>query len=233
MKNLKVFNVNYETAFDVVKENIYSCVVEPIKIEDTKFHHQINIKRVPDAIEYGLLSKKKYVEKVENRKLTEKEIFIFNDDCHVNGLDHISISTMDLDLHQMSKKEELWGTYNTTDPDIIVSKDVKSRKVTVNYFNEFLVEDEIPTDMFNCIDVRILRIIDHTSLSLKCATREDRINYLLEYYEGIRKIALALKEKNLNIPLREVSEINKLGEDDKALTLDINKVIEMPRLILK
>ena len=92
MNKLKVYNVNFETAFNVLKENIYACVVAPTIIKDTKFHHQINIKHVPNALEYGLLSMRNYVEKVENRKLTEREIFVFSDESHVNGLDYISIS---------------------------------------------------------------------------------------------------------------------------------------------
>jgi len=233
MNKLKVYNVNFETAFNVIKENIYSCVVTPRKVKDTKFHHQINIEHVPNALEYGLLSMRNYVEKVENRKLTEREIFIFSDESHVNGLDNISISTMDMDFSKKYRNEGVWETYNTIYPDIIVSKKVKARKVTQNYFNEFLVENEIPIDLFNCIDVRIFRVMNHNSIRLKYKTKAERIKFMLEYYEGLRKIALVLKEKCLDIPLREVSEINKLGEDNKALTLDIDKVIEMPKLILK
>lgn len=233
MSKLNVFKVNYDTAYDVIKENIYSCVVAPIVVNDTKFHHQINIEHVPSAIEYGLLSKRKYVNEVEKRELTEHEIFIFSDEYHVNGLDHISLSTMDMDFKKIYRNEGIWNTYETVCPDIIVSKNVKAHMSTQNYFNEFITSNEVPTSMFNCIDVRILRIINHPSISLMCKTREDRIKYMLEYYERVREIALKMKEKQLDIPLREVSEIHKLGEDDKALTLDVDKVINMPKLILK
>ena len=35
MNKLKVYNVNFETAFNVLKENIYACVVAPRIIKDT------------------------------------------------------------------------------------------------------------------------------------------------------------------------------------------------------
>ena len=54
----------------------------------------------------------------------------------VNGLDNISISTMDIDFSKKYRNEGVWETYNTIYPDIIVSKKVKARKVTQNYFND-------------------------------------------------------------------------------------------------
>lgn len=233
MHKLDVYNVNVENAYDVVKENIYSCVVTPRIVEDTKFHHEIDIKQLPNAINYGLLSKRNYVNIVENRQLTEEEIFIFSDECHVNGLDHVSISTMEMDFNKMYRNEDIWLTYSTVYPTIVVSKNVKAHMSTQNYFNEFIVENQIPVEMFNAIDVKILGIMSHGSLRYKCETKEDRIRFMLEYYEHLRDVALALKTKKLDIPIREVSDITDIGQDDKALTLDTEKIIELPKLLLK
>lgn len=233
MGKLNIISVNFDTAYDVVKENVFSCIAPSKTVEDTKFHHQINIEHLPSAIEHGILSKRNYVHRVENRELTDHEIYIFSDEDHVNGLDHVSMSTMDMDFSKIYRNEGIWGTYCTVCPTIVISKKVKTHMATQTYFNEFIVENEIPVDLFNSIDVRILRIMNHDSLSLMCPTKEDRIKYMLKYYEGLREVALKMKEKNLNIPLREVSEIYNLGEDEKANTLDVEKVIELPKLILK
>jgi len=233
MSKLNIINVNLETAYDVIRENIYSCVVTPRIVEDTKFHHQINIEKVPTAINYGLLSKENYERRVNNRELTEREKYIFSDECYVNGINCISLSTMDLDFSLINPRELFWDSYGSINPDIIVSSDINMRRNSKNYFNEYLVENEIPTNMFNSIDFRILRILKNEKLEIKFNTREEKIKFLIDYYNYIKEIACLLKQKELDIPLREVSEIHNLSEDDKALTLGIDEVIDMPKLILK
>lgn len=228
MLNLKVMNVNRNNVFTVVKQNIYNCVTEPVILTDTKFHHQFSINKTDCVLEHGLLSYRDYVHIVEGRELTQEEIYKFGDDYHVNGLGCISLSTMDFNKDDMYPDELLWGTYEGISPDIIVSKKVRACHDTTNYYNEYIVSDSIPVDMFNSIDVRLLRLGDPN-----VRVRGDKVDYMLNYYEALRKIAIVLKEKKLNIPLRETSKVYNLGEDDKALSLDVNKVIEMPKLVLK
>ena len=233
MSKLYVMNVNYDNVYAVVKDAIYSCIIPQTKLDDTKFHHQLDIEKVPSAIEHGILSYKLYKKNVDKKELTEKEKYIFSDDSHVNGLDCISLSTMEIDLDKMYENEMLWGTYSTISPDIIVSKKVNPFHVTSNYYNEFLVSDMIPVEMFNSIDVRLLRIINYNFFLKEQNLKENRVKILLKYYEGVRNIALEMKKQGLDIPLREVSSIKGVGEDDKALTLDKDMVINLPKLILK
>lgn len=222
--SVKIINIDIDGAYKLVKENIYSCKGESKSVTDTKFHHETNIKNVPDVLKNGLLSKRESV-KLEGRELTEKEKFIYSDDYHVNGLDYISLSTVEDDFSKMYEWESLYDPFNTIDADIIISKDVKACRNTTNYYNEFLVNDRISTDLFRSIDLRILNILNFNFCNSEKNKSESRIKLMIEYYNFLKYIALALKENNLDIPLREVS--------NEIITLDIDKVIKLPQLQLK
>lgn len=215
--------MNISETYKLIKENIYSCKGNLQLINDTKFHHQTLLKNVPFILKNGLLSKRQLV-KLEGRKLTEKEKFIYLDDYHVNGLDCISLSTVEDDLSQMYEWESLYDPYYTVDADIIISKDVKAYRNTINYYNEFLVNDKISIDLIKAIDLRILNISTFNFRSDEKNNTDSRKKLMIEYYNYLKDIALVLKERNLSIPLREVS--------DEEICLDIDKVIKLPKLKL-
>ena len=220
--NIQIVNIN--KAYKLIKENIYSCKGETRLVTDTKFHHETNIKNVPDVLKNGLLSKRESV-KLEGRELTDKEKFIYSDDYHVNGLDYISLSTVEDDFSKMYEWENLYDPFNTIDADIVISKDVKACRNTTNYYNEFLVNRKISTELFRSIDLRILKILDFNFGDEDKNKIENKIKLMIEYYNYLKYIALALKDNNLDVPLREVSE--------ELITLDIDKIIQLPQLRLK
>lgn len=222
--DIKIINIDINEAYKLIKKNICDCKDKTKLVTDTKFHHETNIKNVPDVLKNGLLSKRESV-KLEGRELTEKEKFIYSDDYHVNGLDYISLSTVEDDFSQMYEWESLYDPFNTIDADIVISGDVQACRNTTNYYNEFLVNDKISTDLFTAIDLRILKILDFNFCNEDKNKLENRLKLMIEYYNYLRDIALALKQNNLDIPLREVS--------DEVITLDIDKVIKLPRLQLK
>lgn len=229
----KLVNISLDNVYQLIRQNIYSCVTNPIEITDKKFHHRLNIKSLPIVLQHGLLSNKLKAKIIEKRNLTEKEKFVFSDECHVNGYDYVSVSSVEEDLSKMYKDEDLWDTYLGIDPDIIISSRIDAKKNTINYFNEYIVQDKIPVEMFNSIDMKLLKIMDYNFFNKEQNKKEEKIKMMLEYYNYLREVAIILKQNNLNIPLRETSEVANENEYDKALTLDCQKVIQLPKITLK
>lgn len=221
MSSIKIISINDENIFELVKTNIYSCRTISRPVCDTKFHHQTKIENIPRVLRTGLLSKGKKLE-LEGRKLTEQEKYFFSDDCHVNGIDYISLSSNEVDFSQRCKDEFYFDPDTFEEADIVISKDVKAHRNSTNYFNEFLVRDIIPQELFNSIDIGILRAFNQKDY---VKNHIAKIQDLVKHYNNLRKIALALKESNLDIPFREVSY--------EIITLDPDKVIELPQLVLK
>lgn len=231
MSNLNIIKVDENTIYNVIRESVYDCVANPIDIEDIKFHHNLHIESIPSALKYGLLSKEMKAKIIENRKLTEYELYKFSDEHYVNGKDNISLASTIEDLSMMYKDEVLYNTYKTTLSSIIVSKSVRAGRNAKNYFNEFLVPDIIPVELFNSIEIRLIKLF--TSKELTKLSKEEQIKKVLEAYEALREIALTLKQNNLNIPLRESSNVMCNEESNNAITLNPQKIIEMPKLVLK
>lgn len=224
MENLNIIEVEYDKAYKIVKENLYSCKTVSKEISDTKYHHQTDIKQLPSILKYGILSKDEF-NRVYNMKLTEKESIIFCDECHTNGLTRVSVSSMDVDFSQIYRDEFYWDSSDFAQADIIVSKDIKAFRYTINFFNEFLVEKGIPVDKFNCIDLKILKAYSDEIYEKIKNTKENRIKKMVCYYNYLYEIALCLINGNLDIPIREVSE--------EKITLDPQKIIKLPSIKLR
>ena len=110
-------------------------------------------------------------------------------------------------------------------PDILISGDIFARRRHKNYFNEYLADDIIFPEKFKAIDVRIIKVSENNEKVYRWPSREARILDLKKMYNGLSEIAIAIKEMNLDIPLREMSY-----EDNMAL--DIDQVASFPKISL-
>ena len=220
MEKLDIICIDEDMLYEFIKLNLHSCRVSSRIIENSKYHHQTKIERIPNMLKNGILSKNKFSE-LKGRDLTDDEISIYSDDCHVNGTDYVSVSSMDLDFSTMGKDEYYWDPIDSLESGIVVSSDIRAFRVTKNYFNEFLVEGGIYPSSFSAIDTKVLKI--YTNRFYR--GEESKTDRMLRHYHTLKDIALSLKEDNLDIPLREVS--------DEVITLDIDKVIKLPSLKLK
>ena len=74
--------------------------------------------------------------------------------------------------------------------------------------------------MIKSVDVRLFEYLDELN------KLNGNVDDMISLYESLRQIALALRDNQLNIPLREMSNGN-------SNSLDIEKISEMPKLLLK
>jgi len=215
--------VEKEQVFKLIKENIYSCVVDKIELDDRTYHHNTKIESISGILKTGLLSTRARRRVFDKRELTAEEEYKLEDEFYVNGADHISLSSMNVDFSQKYKDEDVYDPYFTDFPDIIISKNVNTYRNFTNYFNEFLVEDNIPVEFFRSIEVKIFKAMEKRDTKA-----------VIDYYNEIRKIALVLKELNLDIPVRESSLVTGMdNENIEALTLSKEKLINLPEIKIK
>lgn len=220
MDNLETIYIKEKDAYEFIKFLLHSCMTSSAIIQDAKFHHETRIEKIPSMINNGILSKDKLA-KLDDKGLSHHEISIYSDDYHVNGLNYVSVSSMELDFSTMGKDEFYWDPFTSLQSGIVISKDIKACRVTKNYFNEFLVEGGIHPNSFKAIDTKVLKVYTYRFYDEK----ENRIDRMLRYYHTLKYIAYVLKESRLDIPLREVS--------DEIITLNPQKVLKLPNLRLK
>ena len=243
MNKIEIVNFNFDEIYEVVRNNVLVCRTEDRVVPSDGYNCNFKISDVPSALKYGLLTKRERIKKFEGRTLTKKEEYIFSDPCCVNGADAISLSSLNVDFSRMYRDEDWYDPSTGISANLVISNKVGASQTTTNYFNEFLSFKSILPEFIEAVDCRILRIKDVDNFVIK--SDEERINVLLEQYEGIRSIAGVMLELGLNIPLREVStwkidEI-KQGEfmesvkecQDGFITLDPIKIVDMPKIMVK
>jgi len=201
---------------EYVKDMINSFKIKNINVNDAKFHHNTSYKLAPSILKHGILTI------VDSNKLgitnyTEKELKLMSDtDSHVNGIDSISLSIPGLtDLY---KDEMEYSPFKPTEIDLLISNDVKASRTTTHYGNEYLSHGSILVDKIKSIDIRLVKLIEEAKSIEKIKVIIEKYNYLI----GIAKI---LKELNLDMPIRDMSNEN--------LTLDTDAISNIQKIILK
>ena len=197
--------------YKFIKNSIYSARTKADTTED-KYHHNTSYSFTPKVIKHGLLSLNEK-RKIYNLDLDEETMFKLNDENYVNGTDDISLSVVG--LPDVDENDFEYNPFSYFYVDIIISKYVKARRNSKNYANEFLVSEKINNSDFRAIDIRLLEYVKKTFTDPNISSDEKR-KRIIECYNYLRKIAIALKEAKLNIPLREMSNGN--------ITLDKEKV---------
>lgn len=207
---------------DYVEESISGIIVDPVEIVDDKFHHNTKYEDTVSVIENGILSGK------EQNKLgivSDEKLELFSDiESHANGSESISLAVVGLtDLHP---DEFEYDPFSEKNVDILITGDIHARRVSTNYGNEYLTDNCIMTDKFRAIDTRLLAYIETIRVSSTKEPFDVAINQLLENYNRLREVALLLKKKSLDIPLREMSTNECTG-------LDIERLSNMPKVKIK
>jgi len=233
MTNNEITFENYDEVINIIEELIYSTKTSDIKLDDITFHHQLPIERITSVLDYGILCSRLRVELVEKREPREMEKMLWNRITHACGENSISLSNARENSSKLWLIEFFYNTYDSINPDIIVSKKTNPYRKKTNYFNEFLVDNKIDVDMFNSIDLRILKIKNYNYNLDPKLENIYRAKAMLNQYKYLKEIASKLKEKNLDIPLRETSLVNRYEDDYKAITLDKEKILKLPNVKIK
>lgn len=205
-----------------VKKNIEDVIARSmngfVDVND-RYHHNSSYTAAPSIIKNGILSisdlHKRGVVKVSAKVLKLSEDI----ESHINGSEQISLSVVGLD--DLYKNEEEYDPFKTGSVDFIVSNDVKTARFSNHYGNEFLAYSPINNDKIKSVDVRLFEYLDELE-----RLNGSSVNDMISLYESLREIAISLRDSKLNIPLREMSNGNNKS-------LDIEKISEMPKLVLK
>lgn len=185
-------------------------------IEDKLYHHNSSYKDGISIIKNGILSLKELNNK-QIIKLSEEQLKLYDDtSSHVNGADGISLSIVGLtDLY---RDEDEYNPFSPDSLDIIVSKEVQARRSSTHYGNEFIAKTKISSKLVESIDVRLIKFLENIK-------HESDIKKLIENYNHLLDIAKAIKEKGLDISIREMSNEN--------ITLDVEKLSNSPKVFVK
>lgn len=204
-----------------VKKNIEDVIMnrmgENVTITD-RYHHISSYNAAPSIIKNGILSVSD-LHKKGIIKFSEKELKLSEDiESHVNGSDRVSLAVVGLD--DLYADEYEFNPFKPASVDFIVSSDVKTSRSSTHYGNEFLSYGSIKNNMIKSVDVRLFEYLDELN------KLNGNVDDMISLYESLRQIALALRDNQLNIPLREMSNGN-------SNSLNIEKISEMPKLLLK
>lgn len=203
-----------------IKEFLYDTLnsyrIKSKYIEEGLYHHNSSYKDGISIIKNGILSLEE-LNKKEIIKLSEEQLKMCDDtSSHANGKNGISLSIVGLtDLY---RDEDEYSPFIPDLLDIVISKEVNARRTSINYGNEFIVSKKISSRLFESIDVRLFKLIDRIK-------HESDLKKVIENYNHLLDIAQAIKEKQVEICLREMS--------DENLTLDIESLSKSPKVFVK
>jgi len=201
---------------EYIREMINDFKVKSIEVNNIRYHHNSSYSEAPSILKHGILSLSE-LNRLGIRNYSSEFLRTMNDtDSHINGNDAISLSVVG--LTDLSKDEFEYNPYYPTKVDFIVSSDVRAHRSSIHYGNEYICYDNIGIDKLMSVDVRLFDLI-------KITTPATTIKDIIDKYNSLKGIALAIKQSQLNIPFREMSNGN--------LTMDVDKVSKTPKLILK
>lgn len=211
-----------EQVIEYVSENIADFIGECVVVNDAKFHHNTNYTSAVSILRNNILSLEE-LSKMKSKKFTEEFLKVMSDhESHANGSDGISLAIVG--LKDINQDEIEYDPFSLHHIDFLIDSDIKACRSSVNYGNEYISFEQIPTEKIKAVDIRIAKYID--TLLSKGEIDEESIRTLIQRYNCIRNIAISLKKEGLDIPLREMSY-------DNCSSLDIDMVASSPKLVLK
>lgn len=183
---------------EFIKDIIQSIALRKLEVKDGMYHHNTSYHTASSIIRNGILSlQQMHNLKVQN--ISSNFLDIADDtSSHINGKDGISLSKVGLtDLY---RDEFEYCPFNPRYVDFQVD-DIVAYRNSQHYGNEFITMNSIMQDKFRTIDIRILEFIKTVQDNKNTTMLRD----LIDKMNSLREIAIAIKEANLFVPLRETS----------------------------
>lgn len=210
-------NITIEEKYvlEYISDMLSSFKTKSVQVNNAHYHHNTSYSNTPIILRHGILCLSE-LNKQGIKKFSKNQLDLYSDiDSHINGINSISLAVVGLtDLYS---DEFEYNPFSATGVDLNISSDIRVRRAARHYGNEFLCDTSIGIDKIKAIDIRLLELIQNCpDFSIK-----EKINL----YNILREIALTIKQKNIDIPLREMSS----GD----MALDIDKIVDSPKLILK
>jgi len=189
-------------------------------VTDYMYHHNRGYQTAPIVCKHGILTILDQHKKGINHYTEEQLKRLSDTDSHINGIDSVSLSRTG--LKDVNLDEDEYDPFDPSMVDFLISGKVSAKRQNEHYGNEFITrEGSIPVDMIKSVDIRLIELIN-----LCCNSQNRNITDIIEKYNYLKEIALSMKESNLNIPLREMSNQDNFD-------LDIDKLSTTKKLILK
>lgn len=190
-------------------------------VNNAKYHHNTAYADAPSICKHGILTMLD-IKKLGIRDYSDKFLEITSDiESHANGIDSVSLAVVGLtDLY----RDELeYNPFFPKEVDFLVTSDLKVGRYSINFGNEYLSHKSIEIENLRSVDIRLLQLIDLLS---KKESDIVTIEEVIEKYNCLKNIALAMKGVQLDIPLREMSY-----QDNSVM--DVDKLSTTPKLVLK
>lgn len=200
---MNTISIEKEYVFDYIKDILAINKNSLTLIKDAKYHHNSAYSVASKICKYGILTFEE-LNQYGFRNDSSDIIKTMSDiSSHANGIEHVSLAVTGLvDLYN---NEEEYNPYKSDKVDFRISSELKTRRYSVNYGNEFLSYGSIPNNMIKSIDVRFVELIEKSSIN-------DVVN-IIDKYNCLIDIAASIESEGLDIPLRLLSydgcDINK------------------------
>ena len=220
VNHLRIIKISHDQVYHLIRENLNHCKTMIPTIVGAKYHHNIPYHKVSNVMKYGILSLKEQY-KLEGKILTlEEKVKYSREGGHINGVDEISLASMDIDFSRLYRDEMIYNPYSEHLVDLLISEQIKAYRITEHYANEYLTENKINIQDFKTMDIRLLQYLK------KCITQKD-LGRGIQNYNELLDIVATMVQKNVDIPIREMS-----SEED-TFALDKDKILKLPKIILK
>lgn len=206
--------------FDYINQEIMDISRHPVYVINSNYHHNTSFDSASSIIRNGILP---------ISELNSKGIRCFSDDLlkrmddtssHPNGIHGISLSI--IGLKDLYSGELEYNPKDMNSVDILVTDDIVTRRNSTNYGNEFICLNQIQPSQLRSIDIRLLKYLEYCRKNCK----QPNIEKLIMMYNSLQDISSSIKEMQLDIPLREMSQ-------ESNICIDIDVIAKMPKIVLK
>ena len=201
---------------EYIRYTLNDIMIGTSDVTDAKYHHNTQYLLTKSIIKHGILSLEE-LNKLGIRNYTNDTLKVMDDiESHINGKTGISLSIVGLtDLY---RDEEEYDPYDSSLVDLLVSSDIKAARNSCHYGNEFISKRIITPNNIKSVDIRLLQYIE--------SDRYQSIDDIISEYNSLRKIALSIIKRNLDIKFREMSD----GNGD---IFDIDRLSNIPKIKIK
>lgn len=208
---------------EYIGDTINGCVVGKICMAQDLYHHNTSYQLAPSVIKHGILSMEG-MHKQGIKEYSAALLNIMNDiDSHVNGKNGVSLAVVGLtDLYP---DEYEYNPFRDDVVDFLITRKIKTCRMTIHYGNEYVTSD-IEPDKILSLDIRLLKYMERLKTKKTMSFENSTTQELIEKYNYLLEVATVLKQTNLNIRIREMS-------NNDNLSLDVEKLSQSPKILTK